>query len=253
MKIGLVQFNPKWEDKKINQSRINHLLETQSFNVDILIFPELTLTGFTMQSGSFAEKIDGQTIDYFSLLARNLACHIIAGFIEDDGGMYFNTLVHIDPLGHLICKYRKIHPFAYSGEDKHYGSGNHTVVSEVEGMSLGLSICYDLRFPELYRQYGKQGVDIIIDIANWPKNRIEHWYTLLKARSIENQCYTIGVNRVGRDNSIEYSGWSSVFHPFGNELLCMKEIEKLAIIELNAEEILTTRRKYPFLKDIRLI
>ena len=120
-------------------------------------------------------------------------------------------------------------------------------------MSLGLSICYDLRFPELYRQYAKQGVDIIIDIANWPKNRIEHWYTLLKARSIENQCFMVGVNRVGRGNSIDYSGWSSVFHPFGNELLCMKEIEKLGIIELFIEEILTTRSKYPFLKDIRLI
>jgi predicted amidohydrolase len=152
-----------------------------------------------------------------------------------------------------MCKYRKIHPFSYSGEEKHYGSGNHPVITEVEGMSIGLSICYDLRFPELYRQYAKNGVDIMIDIANWPTDRIEHWHTLLKARAIENQCYMIGVNRVGQGKSIDYPGWSSVFHPFGDEILCLKEIEKLGIIEVRAEEVITTRSKYPFLKDICLI
>jgi predicted amidohydrolase len=251
--IGLVQFYPEWENKKLNRSRINQLMEKQSTDVDMLVFPELTLTGFTMRSGRFAEKIDGESKDYFSSLADKFACHVIAGMIEEDSGKYFNTLIHIDPHGQLKCKYRKIHPFSYSGEEKHYAAGDEPVITEAIGMSIGLSICYDLRFPELYRQYAKKGVDIIIDIANWPTDRIEHWYTLLKARAIENQCYMIGVNRIGRGKSIDYAGWSSVFHPFGDELLCLKEIEKLGIIEVQTEEVTLTKSKYPFLKDIRLI
>jgi len=123
----------------------------------------------------------------------------------------------------------------------------------VKGLRIGLSICYDLRFPELFRKYAKERVDIIVDIANWPVERIEHWYTLLKARAIENQCYIVGVNRVGSDKLIAYSGWSSVFGPVGDEILCLREGEEVGIVEVHREEVIRTRNKYPFLNDIALI
>ena len=140
---------------------------------------------------------------------------MFAGIIEKDGKNYFNTLVHLDPNGKLKTKYRKIHPFSYSTENKYYKAGKSPVITKISGMKIGLSICYDLRFPELFRFYAKAKVDLIINIANWPDTRIEHWRTLLKARAIENQCYVAGVNRVGDDPKLHYNGYSSVFDPMG--------------------------------------
>jgi predicted amidohydrolase len=253
VKIGLVQYHPDWEKKESSRSKIIQLLCNMPSDIELLIFPELTLTGFTMRSKRFAEKLEGESIRFFSSLAGKYDCHILAGFIEKDEERYFNTLVHLSPNKELICKYRKIHPFSFTGENRHYASGSDPTITEVNGLQFGLSICYDLRFPELYRYYAKNRVDIIVDIANWPVERIGHWYTLLKARAIENQCYMIGVNRVGSDKSIDYPGWSSVFHPFGDELLCFKEEEAVKFIEIHREEVTKTRDKYPFLNDITLI
>jgi predicted amidohydrolase len=251
--IGLVQYSPVWENKEQSQSRIRQVLEGISNTVDLLVFPELTLTGFTMRSKRFAENINGATINFFLSLADTYSCHIIAGFIEVDKDMYFNTLVHLAPGENVVSKYRKIHPFSFTGENRHYKQGDRPVMTGMDGYSIGLSICYDLRFPELFRTYAKAGVDIIVNIANWPVDRIGHWYTLLKARAIENQCYMIGVNRVGSDKSIDYPGWSSVFHPFGQKLCCLKEYEGVKIQKIERKEVKNTRDKYPFLKDIRLV
>jgi len=251
--IGLVQYYPQWEKKDLSKAKISHLLDHPSADIDLLIFPELTLTGFTMRSKRFAEKIDGESVGFFSSLAKKFGCHVMAGFVEEDQGRYYNTLVHLAHDNGLVCKYRKIHPFSYSGEHRHYESGKHPVITEVKELRFGLSICYDLRFPELYRHYAKERVDVVVDIANSPVDRIEHLYTLLKARAIENQCYTIGVNRVGSDKSINYSGQSTVFSPFGEELLCLGDNEVVKIIDVYGEEVRKIRDKYPFLNDISLI
>jgi len=253
VKIGLVQYHPSWEKKDLSRSKIIKLLCNMSADIDLLVFPELTLTGFTMRSKRFAEDMDGESVRFFSSLAGKYTCHIIAGFIEEDEGQQFNTLVNISPNKNLICKYRKIHPFSFTGENRHFASGHQPSITEILGMRFGLSICYDLRFPELYRHYAKKRVDVIINIANWPLERIEHWYALLKARAIENQCYMIGVNRIGSDKSLKYPGWSAVFSPFGEELLCLKENEEIKIIDVQGEEVIKIRETYPFLNDITLI
>jgi predicted amidohydrolase len=253
LKIGLVQYYPVWENKEASKSRIIDLLEEMSSGVDLLVFPELTLTGFTMRSKRFSEKEDGESTIFFSNLAAKFATHLFFGLIEEDKGRYFNTLTHLAPDKKQICKYRKIHPFSYTGENRHYTPGTQPEITTVKGFSIGLSICYDLRFPELFRYYAKEKVDMIIDIANWPVDRIDHWHSLLKARAIENQCYMIGVNRVGSDKSIDYPGWSSVFHPFGQELFCCKDEESVSIVNIEKNEVIETRDKYPFLNDIRLI
>lgn len=175
------------------------------------------------------------------------------GVIEKGKNKNFNTLVHLNNQGKIIKTYRKIHPFSYSKEDKNYGKGKDIVISKVQGFKIGLSICYDLRFPELYRFYGKEKVDIIIDIANWPDTRIEHWRTLLKARAIENQCFVVGVNRVGSDPYVNYNGFSSVFNPMGKELLAVENKEKIFDVEIDKALVNEVRENLPFLKDIRLI
>ena len=253
LKIGLLQYSPCWEDKMCSRKKIIHLLESLHQDLSLLVFPELTLTGFTMRSPRFSEEIDGQSVEFFSAIAKEKKCHVIAGLIERDGTDCYNSLVHLDSAGGVISKYRKIHPFIYSGENRHFISGEKPVISSIDKTRLGLSICYDLRFPELFRYYAKNNVDLIINIANWPVERIHHWFTLLQARAIENQTFVIGVNRVGKDKSNRYSGWSSVFHPFGENLLCLKEEETISLITLDLDEIIRVRTQYPFLNDIRLI
>lgn len=252
IKIGLLQYSPVWEDKKSNQIKIRKLLEN-SGQLDLLIFPEMTLTGFTMKSKQFAETLDGESYLFFSDLAKSRKCSIIYGVIEKGKNKNFNILVHLNNQGKIINTYRKIHPFSYSKEDKYYGKGKALVISKVQSIEIGLSICYDLRFPELYRFYGKEKVHLIIDIANWPDTRIEHWRTLLKARAIENQCYIVGVNRVGNDPKLKYNGFSSVFDPMGKEIVAVEDAEKLIETEIDKSFVNKVRTNLPFLRDIRLI
>ena len=252
MKIGLLQYSPAWEDKNQNKQKINLLLK-DSEKFDLLVLPELTLTGFTMNSQQFSEEINGETFKFFSELAVNYKTDIIGGMIEKDIDKHFNTLIHINRSGELHARYRKIHPFSYSEEDKFYDKGSEPVITEINGLQTGLTICYDLRFPELYRFYGKNRVDLIINIANWPDTRIEHWRTLLKARAIENQCYIIGVNRVGDDPKLHYNGFSSVFDPMGKELVSCEDEEKILTAEIDKDQVSKIRGKFPFLNDIKLI
>jgi len=252
LKIGLVQYSPVWEDKSESIKKLENLLSGgEAFN--LLIFPEMTLTGFTMKSKDFAEELEGESFLYFSLLAKEKKCAVIYGVIEKGKKKNFNTLVHLNNQGKIISTYRKIHPFTYSKENIFYGKGKETVITKVKGIKIGLSICYDLRFPELYRFYAKEKVHLIVDIANWPDTRIEHWRALLKARAIENQCYVAGINRVGDDPKLHYNGFSSVFDPMGKEIVTLENDEKIITAEIDKSYVDQIRKKLPFLDDMRLI
>jgi omega-amidase len=198
MKINLVQYSPEWEDKSGSMEKIKKLMN-QNCNDSLLVFPEMTLTGFTMEPSSFAESLNGESFSFFAELASEYNSDILAGIIEKKKNKFFNSMLYINRTGELKTVYRKIHPFSYSSEDQFYTAGTDPVTADINEWKVGLSICYDLRFPELYRMYGKKRTDLIVDIANWPVPRIEHWRTLLKARAIENQCYVAGVNRTGCD------------------------------------------------------
>jgi predicted amidohydrolase len=253
MKVGLVQYNPDWENKKKNSDKITWLLSHNYEKQDLLVFPEMTLTGFTMKASEHAEDLNGESFTFFSETAQKYSAHILAGIIEKSEKKFFNALVHISPEGKLVKSYRKIHPFSYSTEDKNYSKGEDTVITKISDFSIGLSICYDLRFPELYRLYAKKKVDIIVVIANWPDTRIEHWRTLLKARAIENQCYVLGVNRVGDDPKLKYPGFSSIIDPMGNEIISVPSEEKIVSAEVLKEKADEVKANLPFLNDIRLI
>lgn len=252
LKIGLVQYSPVWENKKESMKKIENLLRISGI-LDLLIFPEMTLTGFTMKSNDFAEDLQGETNVFFSALAKSNKCAVIYGVIEKGKKKNFNTLVHLNNQGNIISTYRKIHPFSYSKEDIFYGKGKEVVVTKVKGVKIGLSICYDLRFPELYRYYVKEKVHLIIDIANWPDTRIEHWRTLLKARAIENQCYAAGINRVGDDPKLHYNGFSSVFDPMGKEIVAVENEEKVILVDVERSLVDDVRKRLSFLSDMRLI
>lgn len=253
MKAALIQYSPVWEEPEENILKINDILNQQLSDEQLIIFPELTLTGFTMKSKKFAEEWDGLGTKFFVELSKKYKKHIFAGIIERDDDKIFNSLYHFDTSGIIAARYRKIHPFAYSKEDEHYDAGNETVRTKIDKTKIGLTICYDLRFPELYRLYGKEGTEIIINIANWPIQRIEHWKVLLRSHSIANQCFTIGVNRVGKDPDYTYPGFSAVFDPMGNQIELVEEEERLISVEFDLNKVEETRAKLPFLKDLKLI
>jgi predicted amidohydrolase len=253
MKLDLVQYSPVWEDKQKNMEKISTLLKHNSEEIDVLIFPEMTLTGFTMNASKFAETLTGESFNFFSDLARNSTTNIIAGIIEHKDSKYYNSLIHLSPEGKLVSVYRKIHPFSFSSENKFYEKGTETVITSINNWKIGLSICYDLRFPELYRQYAKQKTELIINIANWPDTRIEHWRVLLRARAIENQCYAAGVNRIGKDPKLNYIGYSAVYNPMGDEVISSVNKEEILSAEIFLEVVEEVRSTLPFLDDICLI
>jgi omega-amidase len=253
MKLGLVQFSPEWENPRKSILKIEELLNNSDKDFDLLIFPELTLTGFTMHCERFAEEIDGAGTQLFMHISSVLGTNIFAGIIEQDVNRFYNSLVHFDNNGLIKARYRKIHPFSLGDEDKHYSESDELTVTEINHVDIGLSICYDLRFPELYRLYTKANCQMLVNIANWPTSRIDHWKTLLKARAIENQCFVVGVNRVGDDPYAKYNGCSAVFNPMGENIVMVENEETIISCEIDLGLVEETRTKFPFLKDIKLI
>jgi len=253
LKIGLVQYSPVWEDPESTIREIDTLLNSHNLkDVDLLIFPEMSLTGFTSKSHKFAEELDGISFKYFIELSRKTKTEIFAGLIEHYDKENFNSLIHFDSKGLIRIRYRKIHTFSLAGENKNFSSGDTPTTTKIGKTTFGLSICYDLRFPELYRHYGKDNIEVLINIANWPADRIEHWDKLLQARAIENLSYMIGVNRVGNDPTLTYTGHSSIINPMGN-VVCYSENEEVLIAEIDIDKVAETRAKLPFLNDIKMI
>jgi predicted amidohydrolase len=253
MKIALVQYSPAWESKNENISKIKELMREVHNETSLIVFPELTLTGFTMDSQQNGEEIDGIGMKFFIELSASIKKDIVCGIIEKDGSKFYNSLFHFDSKGLIKAVYRKIHPFTLAKEDKHYTSSKHPVISKFDNYKIGLSICYDLRFPELYRNYTKEKAELIINIANWPIKRIDHWKTLLKARAIENQCFMVGVNRVGNDPYQEYNGCSAIFSPMGEEIVLVENEEKIINAEIDFNYVKEVREKLGFLNDIKLL
>ena len=217
MKIALISLDQKWEDKPHNLARcIDIVARAAQLGAELVIFPEMTLTGFTMNAKSIAESFDDSaSLRSFSEISKENGLWIIAGIVFTAGEKSENTLVAFSPKGIVEARYTKIHPFSFAGEDQYFCPGRDLSKVQLPEFNVGLSICYDLRFPELYSALAKD-CEAIINIANWPKRRVKHWRALLKARAIENQIYVIGVNRIGVDgNQLEYEHSSLIVNANG--------------------------------------
>jgi len=176
---------------------------------------------------------------------KNIA--IVGSLIIKENGNYYNRLVFAHPNG-KIDTYDKRHLFTYGGEDKVYTSGNKRLIVAYKGWKICPMTCYDLRFPVWSRN--NDAYDVLLYIANWPKPRISAWDTLLKARAIENMCYTIGVNRVGIDgNKLEYIGHSQAIDMLGKEVITSEEKEAIFEIYFDKNLLTKTRNKFQFLND----
>lgn len=234
MQIALVSLNQVWEDKKANLILCEQYIQkaSQSY-ADLIVFPEMTLTGFSNNIELISEEFErSQTIQEFSLLAKKFNIATVIGVVIQDADKSLNKSIFIDKMGKTLGNYSKIHPFSFVGEDKFFNAGSKLSIIDFEGTSIGLTICYDLRFPELYSALAKQ-CDIILNIANWPSKRVDHWNTLLKARAIENQMFVAGINRTGNDGcGLEYTESSNIFNANG-EALEFEQYDNMKIYEVD--------------------
>ncbi|MBI5098012.1 MAG: carbon-nitrogen family hydrolase [Nitrospirae bacterium] len=253
MKIALVQLDIVWESKKANLEKAQVFVEKAAHEkCDIVVFPEMFNTGFSMNVPTIAEDEDGETASVLSDMAKRYKINLIAGFSAKalDGEKGRNLAVVYNREGKIISKYAKMYPFSFAKEDQYFVAGDNTVIFNIDGMPASVFICYDLRFPEVFRSVAKE-VQAIFVIANWPSARKEHWETLLKARAIENQCFVVGVNRTGKDgNDIYYSGDSRIFDPLGNKICSGGETDEFFIGEINPRDVIEARSRFPFLKDM---
>lgn len=199
----------------------------------------MTLTGFSFNTAQIAEpQTASATIETFSALAGKHHIAIVAGVVlNGDGGKCLNTLLAFSKDGTEQARYIKIHPFSFAGENEFFDSGNHLATMDMGGLKLGFTICYDLRFPELYSALAKD-CHVLVNIANWPKKRIHHWHTLLEARAIENQVFMIGVNRIGEDkNQLQYEKSSCVISPDGYPVEALLSEDEVGIYEIELQAL----------------
>jgi omega-amidase len=261
--ITLLQTDLHWENITANREMLEKKIRAIEQRTEVVVLPEMFSTGFSMNPSSMAETMDGDTVKWMKRIAAEKKI-ILTGslIINDPPGTtdYYNRLVWMLPNGQYGV-YDKRHRFAFAGEDKEYTAGTKRLIASVKGWKINLLICYDLRFPVWARQGGSKSsgngetddlpeYDVLIYVANWPERRVHAWKTLLQARAIENQCYVIGVNRVGNDgNNIHYSGESMVIDPMGETLYHKKEEEDVFTITLDKQHLNTIREKFPFWKD----
>lgn len=247
LNISLIQSNLFWEDLNKNLSHFEELISKIS-ETDIILLPEMFNTAFCPQSTHLAETMEGETISWMKEISKNKNCAISGTLMIEENGKVYNRLLWISKRGN-VSTYDKSHLFSFVKENKSITKGETRLIVEIAGWKICPLICYDLRFPVFSRN--NVDYDILIYLSNWPVMRIDAWETLLKARAIENQSYTIGVNRIGEDgNNVCFNGHSKILDAFGKELLCATENQEDVLeITLSAKDLKLIRKKINFLTD----
>ena len=247
LNITLIQSNLFWEDVDANLSHFEELISSIK-DTDIILLPEMFNTSFCPKSNHLAEQMDGKTVSWMKDISKQKKCAIAGTLMGKEGEKVFNRLVWISKNG-KIYTYDKHHLFSLIKEEETIAKGEGRLIVEIEGWKICPLICYDLRFPVFSRN--NIDYDLLIYLANWPVKRIDAWDTLLKARAIENQCYSIGLNRVGEDgNGVSFNGHTKVFDAFGKELFSASENkEEVLQITLSLDDLKLKKRKMNFLQD----
>jgi len=247
LKVTAVQTNLFWEDISANLEQLDKKLATLVNTSDIIILPEMFSTGFSMTPAKFAEAPEGKTLNWLKKQAKKTSAVITGSYIVKEASNFYNRLVWMQPNGEFQT-YDKKHLFSLSDEPKHYTAGQKKIIVEYKGWKICPLICYDLRFPVWSRNV--ENYDLLIYVANWPEKRAHHWRSLLMARAIENQSYTIGVNRIGNDgNDYYHSGDTSLIDFAGNIMLHTAHVAGIHTIELDYQKQQVFRSRFQFLAD----
>ena len=252
MKIAAAQMDIIWHDRDANHDKARRMAAAaKKAGADLIVFPEMAATGFSMDTSVTAEPMDGPTPTLFRGLAKDLQMAVVGGFVlEREEGRPQNVSLAVDRKGVDLALYAKIHPIGLLQEDQHYDPGDRTVSFHLGDMETACLICYDLRFPEVFRTLADQ-CSLILVIASWPAVRQRHWDILLPARAVENQVYVVGVNRVGEGGSHLFTGGSAIIDPAGEIIAHGGGSESLVVGEIDPQRVKQVRSDMPFLKDRR--
>ena len=252
MRVGICQYEIEWENREKNMAKVmSYIAEAKALKLDIIFLPEMSLTGFSMQVEKTKDEYVGETIEKFKELCREQAIAAGFGWVEKEGeSKAHNHYTIVDKNGNVLSDYVKIHQFRYGGEAKYFEGGSSVEACKFQEHKIATAICYDLRFPELFRIMDKD-CSIIVIPANWPASRKEHWNCLLQARAIENQVYVIGINCVGTMNGTYYSGNSAVFDPLGKLLAEIHDKEGMICVDI-PNDVESYRSSFPVRIDRRI-
>lgn len=250
LKVTLVQTYLNWEHVDENLKHFSKVLDKITEPTDLIVLPEMFTTGFTMKPEKLAEDHGGKGLQWMLQKSKEKNSVITGSISVKDKNCFYNRLYWVKPDG-TYQFYDKRHLFRMGNEQEHYSKGDQKIIIELKGWKICPLICYDLRFPVWSRNTKADQYDVLVYVANWPQVRSHPWKQLLIARAIENQCYTIGVNRIGRDgNLVEHSGDSVVFSPKGETMSCIKPNEDTTeTISLNFQQLLDFRKAFPVLSD----
>jgi predicted amidohydrolase len=256
LKVGIIQLAiDDKENKQERLSRVGSIIDGLR-GFDLIVLPELWNVGFFAFDDykSSSEDLKGETISFLSSKAAEIGSYIFTGsFIERRGDQYFNLCALLDRKGAVLDTYRKMHLFGYgSAEGKILTSGDDITVVSTEFGKVGMCICYDLRFPELYRKMVDEGAEFIINCAAWPYPRVEHWTQLNQVRAIESLAYIISCGCAGASKGMGFIGRSIVVDPWGTVVSCAAERETVLKVDINPKMVKSVRDEFPALRDRKI-
>ncbi len=253
MQLIACQYDIQWENREANFDTIRKLLsETEISPGALIVLPEMFSSGFSMNVARIAEKAPSAAENFLAEIAQKYKSWAVGGLVfQSAEGKGSNELSVFNPSGQNIGHYQKNYCFSYTGETDYYESGEDILLFDWQGFTVCPLICYDLRFPELFRRGTKAGADLFPVIASWPKARIDHWTTLLKARAIENQAVVVGVNRVGEDPKFKYTGQSMIVDHLGAVLANAEDSQSCISANVDVSFVQSWREEFRALSDMK--
>ncbi|HCU24574.1 MAG TPA: carbon-nitrogen hydrolase [Deltaproteobacteria bacterium] len=219
---------------------------------DWVLFPEMWPSGFSLENKERLRRENSLCRAWLRAFARRYRCYLSGSMLEMKNKRAFNTAYVFGPEGKRLASYQKIHLFEYGGEHRYFSAGTRPTVFSTPWGKIGLAICYDLRFPELFRILSRRGARLMLVPSAWPQERIDHFLSLLKARAIENLCFVAGINKVGpglHQSAVTYGGHSAVFGPWGEKFGELGKRNGLLSVTLDLSEVERVRSRYPFLRS----
>lgn len=251
LRVSAIQFNIKLGKVETNLNAATEaLLRVASQGAQLAVLPEMWSCGYDYRNLTDLAQQTPVVLERWQQVCRETGLVSVGSLPEPEGGRIYNTAYVIDR-GELVASYRKLHLFSTMQEDRFLAAGNGTLVAETSLGKLGIAICYDLRFPELFRKLALEGAEIICLPAEWPKPRQEHWNALLRARAIENQLFVVAANCCGVQGNLDFFGHSQLISPLGNLLAFAGEEETELIAEFDFAEMESYRKLIDTLGDRR--
>ena len=251
--VYVLQLDLVWHGRAANHAKARDFLtKTKPTPGSLVVLPEAFPVGFSMAVDEIADT-DNDTEAFVRQTARDFGVTLMAGNVvkPDDRGR--NVALVAGPDGHLLARYEKLHPFSFAQEDQHYQPGKRLAPFAWNDTVVSPAICYDLRFPEIFRASARAGAEVLVVIANWPAARVHHWVSLLVARAIENQAYVVGCNRCGQDPNVAYPGRSIVIDPRGQIVADAGDGEGVVSVPLDLADLRAYRKSFPALADMRYV